>query len=103
MSTKSEFSIDYDQQGDKDVSETAGKTDLIKLSGNIMSSVNYRLGAFTFIFGVLIMSDTFVDYLSTIPGMVRGECCTTQGALVQLILIVLVMLVLDLLIRAEWI
>lgn len=101
--TKSEFSIDYDEHGEKDVSDTAGKTDLIKLSGNILSSVNYKLGIFTFVFGVLIMSDTFVEQLAKIPGMVHGTCCTTQGCMAQLILIVIVMLVLDLLIRAEWI
>lgn len=99
--TKSEFSLD---STDDDVSEVAGRTDLIKLSGNIMSSINYKLGAFTFVLGVILLSDTFVDnVLSGIPGMVHGECTTTQGTFTQLILLIIGMLVIDLLVRAGWI
>lgn len=103
--SKSEFSLDQTTaDGDKDVSEIAGRTDMIKLSGNIISSINYKLGAFTFVLGVLLMSDTFVEnVLSKMNGMVHGECTTTQGTFVQLVLLIIGMLIIDLLVRADWI
>jgi len=79
------------------------KTDLMKISGNLISNINYKLAFFMFVIGMFIFSDIFIDsVLSTMNGAVDGDCPTTQGTIVQLIIFCLIMLFLDILIKYNW-
>ena len=80
------------------------KSDFMKIGGNVFSNVPYKLTLFMFILGMLIFSDLFIDgFLHGIPGAVDGECANSKGTIIQLILYSLALIMLDLMIKYDWI
>lgn len=79
------------------------KTDLVAVSGNLVSNINYKLALFMFALGMFLFSDLFINgILSKISSSVEGECPTTKGTIIQLTIFCLLMLVLDILIKYQW-
>jgi hypothetical protein len=90
---------DYDDEQDD-----CTKSDFMRISGNVFSNVPYKLTLFMFIVGMLIFSDLFIDgFLHGIPGAVGGECASSKGTIIQLLLFCLAHIMLDLMIKYEWI
>lgn len=88
---------DYDE-------DSEGKSDFMKVSGNIFSNIPYKLTFFMFLIGMVIFSDLFIDgFLNNISGTVDGECPTSKGTMIQLLVYSLVLILLHLLISYEWI
>ena len=91
--------IDCDQQTEP----KNQKSDFVKVSGNILSNVNLKLGFFLFVISMLIFSDLFVNnVMSGIDGAVSGEYCTSKGTIIQITILIVCFLVLDLVIKYEW-
>lgn len=79
------------------------KSDFVAVSGNIISSINYKLGFFMFLLGMIIFSDLFIEkILASFGNSVDGETPTTKGTMIQLLIFVLLMMMLDVLIKWEW-
>lgn len=79
------------------------KTDFVKISSNLVSNISIKIGFFLFIIGMFIFSDIFIDgILSNIPDTVHGECTTTKGSMIQLLLFVIAYLILDIAVKFEW-
>lgn len=90
---------DYDEE-----QSDATKSDFMKIGGNIFSNIPYKLTFFMFLVGMLIFSDLFIDgFLHGIPGAVDGECASSKGTIIQLLLFCLALIMLDLMIKYEWI
>lgn len=83
--------------------EDGTKTDFVKISGNIFGNINFKLAFFVFILGIILFSDVFIDgVLLKMNNAVDGECATTKGTMIQLLLLSLGLIVLDLLIKLDW-
>ncbi len=79
------------------------KSDFMSMGGSMLSCLNIKVAVGLFIIGMLLFSDLFIDgVLSKFDDMVHGECATTKGTIVQLIVLVLLYLVIDLLVQAGW-
>lgn len=80
-------------------------TDFVQISGNIFSNINYKLAFFMFFIGMIIFSDVFIDGVLSHMGsdLADGECPTTKGTIIQLLLYTVILIVMDLLIKAEWV
>jgi hypothetical protein len=79
------------------------KTDFMKITGDIFGGINFKLACFVFILGIIIFSDVFIDgILLKIDGTVNGECTTTKGTIIQLLLLSLGLIMLDLAIKRGW-
>jgi hypothetical protein len=88
---------------DPDYSDDCKKTDLMKLSGEFISKINFKMGFLLFFVGMIIFSDIFINgVLSNFNDCVSGECTTTKGTMLQLTVLVLVYLVLDLVVKYDW-
>ena len=83
--------------------EDKNRTDFVKASGSIISDINYKLGFFMFIIGTFLFSDMFIEnVLNSINGSVHGECPTTKGTMIQLLIFCILLIVLDLLIKWQF-
>ncbi len=113
MSEKVEgLSDDYEEQEDHDEEENDAqskrkkknkKSDLMKMTGNMLANINYKVAFLLFIVGVILFSDIFIDgILSNFSGSVDGECTTTKGAMLQLLFMVLAYIILDLIVKYEF-
>jgi hypothetical protein len=81
----------------------SNKSDLMKITTDVATSINYKLAFFMFIVGMLLFSDIFIDsVLSKFSDAVVDECPTTKGTIIQLLIFSVVLIVLDLLIRSDW-
>jgi hypothetical protein len=79
------------------------KSDFMKISGNVFSDINYKLALFTFLFGMIIFSNMFIDgFLNTVDDAVDGDSPTNKGTFIQLLIFCLILIVLDLLIKYKW-
>ena len=95
--------IILDCDGGGEQTEDPKKSDFVSVSGNIISSINYKLGFFMFLIGMFLFSDMFIDnILGGIDDSVDGETPTTKGTIIQLLIFVLFMLVFDVMIKWEW-
>jgi hypothetical protein len=93
--------LDCDENEDE--LDNGKKSDFVAVSGNIISSINYKLGLFMFMLGMLVFSDLFIEkILGGLGGAVDGECTTTKGTIIQLVMFVILMLALDVLIKWGW-
>lgn len=76
------------------------RSDFMKLSGDIMSNINYKIAIFIFIIGMLLFSDVFIEnILSGIGGSVEDGTPTTKGTVILLLFLVLAYIVLDLIVK----
>lgn len=82
---------------------SGAKSDFMRVGGNILSNVNYRIAIFLFFIGLFIFSDIFTEgFLSKISSdVMMGDCITTKGTILQLILLILSYIVLDLLCKYD--
>lgn len=88
----------------EDIDTSKNKSDFVSLTSRLISNINFKMAIFLFFLGMIIFSDLFIDgFISKIDGTVNGECCTTKGSILQLIIFILGYLILDLLIKGEWI
>ena len=84
----------------KNKSSDNDKTDFMNVSGNILTNINYKVTFLLFIIGMLLFSDVFIEnILIKFSDTVDGECTTTKGTLIQLILLVIAYIALDLLVK----
>lgn len=82
--------------------EDTNKSDLMSMSGNLLQRVNIKVAICLLILGMILFSDVFIDgVLNKIPGTVHGECTTTKGTMIQLIIFILAYLVIDLLVQSK--
>ena len=79
------------------------KTDFVKITGGVLSSINFKIAFLIFAIGLIIFSDIFVNnVLMEIPDAVQpGEVITTKGTLLQLTFLVLGYIICDLLVQYE--
>jgi len=91
-------SIEYKPEHDN------SKSDFMEVGGNIFTNVPYKLTFFMFFIGMLLFSDLFINnVLSGIPDTVDGECPTSKGTIIQLLLYCLSLIICDLMIKYKWI
>ena len=80
--------------------EDASKSDFVEVSGNVVSNIPVKLPFLTFLIGMMIFSDLFIDnVLRKMDGMVMGEVATTKGTMVQLTMLCMALIVFDMLIN----
>lgn len=61
------------------------KTDFVAISGNLFSSINFKVAFFLFLLGMILFSNLFINgVLSKFSNSVSGECTTTKGTVIQL-------------------
>ena len=80
----------------------AKKSDFMKITGNLLSTINYKVAFLLFIIGIIIFSDVFIEtVLSGFGGSVNGDCTTTKGTMLQLLFMVIGYIILDLIVQYE--
>lgn len=93
-----------DQQGE-DIDEIAPdhtKTDLVNVSGNVLSKINWKMILFISFISMVIFSDIFIEgILHKFEGTTIGDCTTTKGTLIQIAALVASYTVLDLAVQYE--
>jgi hypothetical protein len=78
------------------------QTDLMKLSGSVLSNINYKVAFMLFVISILLFSDIFIDaVIRPIDGAIEGECTTTKGTIIQLIFLVIAYIILDLVVKYD--
>ena len=96
MSESIDVLID-DNQEDK-----SNKSDFVTMGGSLLWQINFKVGLYLLIIGMVLFSDIFIDgVLYKIDGTTHGECTTTKGTMIQLILFILAYLVLDILVKND--
>lgn len=79
------------------------QTDFMSVSGNILTSINYKVTFLLFIVGMLLFSDVFIEnVLIKFKDTIDGECTTSKGTMIQLILLIIAYIVLDLLVKYKF-
>jgi len=74
------------------------KTDFMKLSGNLLSNINYKMVFIIFFIGMLIFSDIFIEnVISRFSDAVYHESVTSKGTMIQLLFLCLAYIIFDLL------
>ena len=103
-------SIDYDSDEEEEVKEEprrkkkGKKTDFMAVGGNLISNINYKVAFLLFIVSMVIFSDVFIEnVISKFDGAVAGECTSTKGTMVQLTCVVIAYILLDLVVKYEFI
>lgn len=89
-------------QVDDDCDEASSKkTDLMKISGSMLSNINYKVGFLLFFIGMLIFSDIFIDNALSNTMHDGTGCPNTIGTITQLTILVFVYIILDLLVKYD--
>jgi hypothetical protein len=88
---------------DTDVDDDSGKkTDMMAISGGVLSNINYKVGFLLFFFAMLIFSDIFVDAVLSDKMHDGAGCPNTSGTLAQITMMVFIYLLLDLVVKYEF-
>lgn len=98
-------SIDLEDHSIKEIQKPTAKntTDLVHVSGNLISNINYKVAFFIFFIGMIVFSDIFIDsILSNFESSVSGECATTKGTFIQLLVMVITYIIVDLLVKYDF-
>ena len=78
------------------------KTDLMKMTGNLITAVNYKVAFLLFIVSMVIFSDVFIDnIILSFSETTEGECTTTKGTMLQLMFMVVAYIILDLVVQYD--
>lgn len=78
------------------------KTDLMKMTGNMLSNINYKVAFMLFAISMILFSDVFIEgVLNGFSGAVEGDCTTTKGTMIQLLFMVMAYIILDLIVKYE--
>jgi hypothetical protein len=95
------YKRDDDYESDSD-DEECGKTDFVRVAGNLLGNINIKLGFIIFLIGLIIFSDLFTkNILSHMGNTLDGESPNTKGTIIQLTILTLLYLVFDLLNKYE--
>ena len=95
-------SIDGENTKNK-INNSDNKTDFMNISGNILTNINYKVTFLLFIVGMILFSDVFMEnVLIKFNDTVDGECTTTKGTIIQLLLLIISYIVLDLLVKYKF-
>ncbi len=87
---------------DMDFDDDSKKTDFVKAGGDLFKKLNLKVAFFLFFIGMLLFSDVFINGILThINGTVDGECTTTKGTVIQLLILTVLYIVLDLCVKAD--
>ncbi len=87
---------------DMDCVDDPKKTDFVKAGGELFKKLNLKVAFFLFFIGMLLFSDVFINgVLMHIDGAVDGECTTTKGTIMQLLILTVLYIVLDLCVKAD--
>ena len=79
-------------------------TDLVSETTNLLLNVNYKVAFLLFLVGLIIFSDIFVQLiLNNVKNAVDGLSITTKGTTIQLSILSLSYLIIDLLVKYEFI
>lgn len=93
--------IDANDKNDKNKivdTSTYKKSDFVEMFFSLLKKVNIKVAVFLFFIGMIIFSDLFMNnVLTKFSDSLYGECTTTKGTIIQLLLFVLAYLTLDLL------
>lgn len=90
------------QEDNHKSSKKSNKTDLMKMTGNLLSNINYKVAFLLFVVSVVIFSDVFIDnVLHGIDGAIEGDSTTTKGTMVQLIFMIVSYIFIDLIVQYE--
>ncbi len=74
------------------------KSDFVEMLFSLAGNVNIKIAIFLFFIGMIIFSDLFINnVLTKFNDSIYGECTTTKGTIIQLLLFILAYLMLDLL------
>ena len=103
----SDSDSDSDQEEEQEETKSSGKkgkkTDFMKMTGNLISNINYKVAFLLFMIGMIIFSDIFIDgFLSHMSDTVSGECPTTKGTMLQLLFMVIAYIIVDLIVQYGW-
>ena len=103
----SDSDSDYEEEEEEEDSKKTGKkgkkTDFMKMTGNLIGNINYKVAFLLFMIGMIIFSDIFIDgFLSHISDTVSGECPTTKGTMLQLLFMVIAYIIVDLVVQYGW-
>ena len=99
----SDSDSDSDSEEETKPKKKSKKTDFMKMTGNLIGNINYKVAFLLFMIGMIIFSDIFIDgFLSHISDTVSGECPTTKGTMLQLLFMVIAYIVLDLVVQYDW-
>lgn len=80
------------------------KDDLVSVSGGLLKQINWKTALYLFVIGIIIFSDIFTDHvLNKIPDSTNDGIPNTKGSMFQLLLLILAFLILDLLVKNDWI
>jgi hypothetical protein len=78
------------------------KTDFLKVGGNILTNINYKVAFLLFVVSMIIFSDTFIEnVIYKFNGTNNGACTTTKGTLLQLTFMVISYIILDLIVKYD--
>lgn len=86
----------------KDEQDTPN-TDFVDIGGSIVTSINYKVAFFLFFIGMVVFSDVFINLvLMKCSDCTSGECTTSKGTIIQLLVLTVSYVVLDLLVQKKW-
>lgn len=72
--------------------------DFPSIAVDVVGKINWKMAIFLFTMMVFVLSDVFIELsLSGVKDAVEGDCPTTKGTLIQIIVIVIGYIILDLL------
>ena len=90
------MSEDIGSSKKEDIDETSDKSDLMKVSGNLISNLPIKMAIIIFFIGMIVFSDLFIDgVLSKFDNSVLGECTTSKGSIIQLLFLVFGFIIMD--------
>jgi len=93
---------DDDDEIEETPSKKHKKTDLMKMTGNMLSTINYKVAFLLFVVSMILFSDVFINtVLTEFSDTIEGECTTTKGTMMQLTFMILAYVVLDLVVQYE--
>ena len=83
--------------------ESSKKTDFMKISGNLLMNINYKVAFFLFIVGIIVFSDLFIsNIINKFQNSADGECPNTKGTMIQLMFIIIAYIIIDLIVKYEF-
>lgn len=98
----SEPIIGANEEPTKNTNSNTTDTDFMKVSGGILSNINYKVALFLFVVSMIIFSDVFIEFaIRPFGDTVSDECTTTKGTMLQLIFMVVSYVFLDLVVKYE--
>lgn len=101
--SKDEPENDEEEERSTSRKRKAKKTDFMQMSGNLLTNISIKMSFILFFLGMIIFSDLFIDgFLNKFDGTVHGECTTTKGTVIQLLMLVFAYIVMDLVIKYGW-